>query len=159
MPKYSNPRLKFPYGQQRKFILSVFEKSRSNAEGLAKIANVCSRTIRDWRREKFNITQDAVNTFCNKFKVYQPNNSDKLIEAWRNKKFEISRKGGLAYYQKYGLPGSLESRRRGGIAGMVKLRKLGLVAPVRNFYSPPRSIDLAEFVGIMLWETPNINYS
>lgn len=150
LPKYGSPRLLFPRGEQRIFIESVFKKSGLSAEELAKIMNVSSRTVRDWKREKFHITQEAVKRFCKQFQIPIPYKASDMVDGWKRKKLSISIKGGLAYYQKYGSPGSLESRRRGGIAGLAKLRKLGLVAPIRNFYSPPRSIDLAEFVGIML---------
>lgn len=150
MPKYGPPRLQFPHGRQRRFVESVFENSGLNAEGLSKIAKVSSRTIRDWKREKFNIPLKAVGIFCKRFQILKPINTIQMIKAWRKGKLEISRDGGLAYYHKYGLPGTIESRRRGGYAGIAKLRKLGLAPPVRHFHVPKESVELAEFVGIML---------
>lgn len=150
MPKYGPSRLKFPHGQQRKFVESIFEKSGLNAENLSKIARVSSRTIRDWKREKFNIPVKAVYIFCKRFQIQKPVNITQMIKVWRKNKLEISRDGGFAYYHKFGLPGSIESRRRGGYAGIAKLRKLGLATPVRHFRTPKESVELAEFVGIML---------
>ena len=150
MPKYGSPRLKFPEGKQKEFMEEVFQKSELKAEGLAKIVNVSPRTIRDWKREVFYISQKALNIFCKEFEINPPKNATEMINNWENRKLEISRRGGFAYYKKYGLPGSLESRRRGGFAGLAKLRELGLATPTRKFNSPTKSVDLAEFVGIML---------
>ena len=150
LPKYGEARLLFPHGKQKAFMESVFENSKLNAEGLAKIIKVSSRTIRDWKREKFHIPQKAVNIFCKQFQIPFPQKVSNMIKNWKRKKLKISIRGGLAYYQKYGPPGSPESRRRGGFAGLARLRELGLAAPIRNFYSPIKSTDLAEFVGIML---------
>jgi len=55
LPKYGLPRLKFPEGEQRKFVEEIYQKSGLKAKNLAIIANVSSRTIRDWKRERFNI--------------------------------------------------------------------------------------------------------
>ena len=150
LPKYGLPRLKFPEGEQRKFVEEIYQKSGLKAKNLAIIANVSSRTIRDWKREKFNIPKKTVNVFCKKFNIGPPKRIASLINDWRERKLKISRKGGLIYCKKYGPPGSLESRKRGGIAGLAKLRKLGLAAPIRKFDSPAKSINLAEFIGIML---------
>lgn len=150
MPKYGPPRLQFPHGQQRRFVESVFENSGLNAECLSKVAKVSSRTIRDWKREKFNIPLKAVGIFCNRFKVLRPIKTAHMIKIWRKNKLGISRRGGYANYHKYGLLGTVESRRRGGYAGIAKLRKLGLAIPVRHFRVPKESLELAEFVGIML---------
>lgn len=128
----------------------VLRDSGLNIEELAKMANVSPRTIRDWKGEKFNISQKALDTFCEKFQIDHPQNTTNMIDDWRRKKLEINRNGGLIYYQKYGSLGTPEGRRRGGLASLEKLRKLGLAAPIRTFHSPLKSVDLAEFVGIML---------
>lgn len=150
MPKFNSPRLKFPSGEQRKFVEEVLCVSGLKIEKLAPLVNVSPRTIRDWRREKFNITEKALDTFCKKFIIPQPANKSSLIEDWKQMKLGISRMGGFAYYDRYGLPGTIESRRRGGIAGMAKLRKLGKIPPVKIFNRPKLSEKLAEFFGIML---------
>lgn len=150
LPKYGPSRLLFPHGEQRIFVESVFKNSGLDAEGLAKIMKVSSRTIRDWKREKFHIPQGAVEVFCEQFQIPLPKRASNMVDNWKKKKLDISIKGGLAYFKKYGSPGSLESRRKGGFAGLARLRELGLAVPIRNFSSPSESVDLAEFVGIML---------
>ncbi|MCX6705288.1 MAG: hypothetical protein NT162_03055, partial [Candidatus Woesebacteria bacterium] len=111
LPEYGEARLLFPHGKQKAFMESVFKNSGLNAEGLAKIIQVSSRTIRDWKRAKFHVPQKAVNVFCKQFQIPFPQKVSNMIENWKRKKLKISIRGGLAYYQKYGLPGSLESRR------------------------------------------------
>lgn len=150
LPKFGLPRLMFPKGKQREFLELVFQKSGLRVDDIAKIVKVSPRTIRDWKREKFHITENAIDIICNKFEITPPRMMSKMVEKWRIYKYEISRKGGFAYYNKYGLLGSIESRRRGGIAGIAKLREMGLATPIKIFNLPKQSIKLAEFVGIML---------
>lgn len=135
---------------QMQFMKDVFDKSGGNANNLAKLIGVSPRTIRDWRRCKFYIPLYALNIICEKYNIERPSNIDQLIKNWENKKLEVSRKGGLSYYRRYGVPGSIESRRRGGIAGLKKLRELGLAPKIKRFKQPKYSSELAEFVGIML---------
>lgn len=142
--------LKFPSGEQRKFVETVFAKSGMNANGLAKIVNVSTRTIRDWKREKYNMTKHAVHIFAKIFSIPLPKDENKFVADWQELRFKASQIGGNVYFSKYGVPGTIESRKRGGIAGLTRLRELGLAAPVRQFASPLQSVDLAEFVGIML---------
>src|SRR5260221_9143864 len=103
-------RLKFPPGGQRKFIENVFKKSSLNAEGLAKIINVSPRTIRDWKREKYNITKYAVHVFAETFSTPLPINESMLEENWQKIKIEASRKGGKVHFEKYGDFGTPEGR-------------------------------------------------
>lgn len=151
MPKYNYPRLEFPKGEQRKFLEKIFEKSGLGIQNLAKIINVSPRTIRDWKREKFNISEDAIDKFCKFFDITPPNDEKLLISNWLKTKTEISRKGAIARFNKYGNLGTPEGSRKGGSKTLRILRERGVI-PLCKHYALPRnkSVDLAEFVGIML---------
>lgn len=151
LPKYGYPRLKFPKGEQKKFIENVLQKSKLNIAGISKIVNLSPRTVRDWRNEKFNIDEVSVNTFCKKFNISPPQNKSRLINEWRKIKLEGSVRGGFAHFKMYGSPATPEGCRKGGSNALKTLRKKGIIAPCKNFTLPShKSNDLAEFVGIML---------
>jgi len=144
------PHLKFPPGEQKKFVKNVFERSHLDAKDLGRVANVSPRTIRDWKRERYCISEEACKIFCQKFYIPEPENESKLIKDWQMMKIKNSYIGGIASYRKYGSPATPEGCKKGGIKGLAKIRELGLVIPVRTFKLPFYSNDLAEFVGIML---------
>jgi len=151
MPKYNYLRLKFPHGQQRKFLESVFEKSRLDANGIAQIINLSPRTIRDWKREEFNISETAVIRMCKLFNIIPPKNLLTLKDNWAKMKLEINRKGGLARYKKYGNLGTPEGMKKGGSKTLKILRERGILPLSKNYVLPKnKNVDLAEFVGIIL---------
>jgi len=69
---------------------------------------------------------------------------------------EISRMGGKRYVELYGPPGTIESRKKGGIISQKKFRSNPKLVKRRTFLSrnriiyPEKSSILAEFIGIML---------
>lgn len=150
LPKFGKPRLKFPKRGQKKIVEDIFEKSNLDACGLGDIVGVSPRTIRDWKREKYCISKRALTKLCYLYSIPLPKSTTKLIRNWQQYRFNISQRGGLAFYKKYGLPGTKESRIRGGLAGLAKIRALELAPPIKIFRSPRKSVNLAEFVGIML---------
>lgn len=148
---YRLPRLKFSKGEQRKFVEGIFEASGLNANALSKIANVSPRTIRDWKREEFYITEKALDIFCKKFDITPPENKQRFIDKWKEMKIGISRKGGLACFRKYGSLGTPEGRRKGGSKTMKILRERGIIPLTKSFNLPRNySTELAEWVGIVL---------
>jgi len=151
LPKYGFPRLNFPKGKQREFIEKVYKKSKLGTDALAKRVGVSPRTVRDWKREKHHISEKAINIFSKTFNLPLPRNKEKFISDWRKMKLRISEAGGIAYFRKYGNPGTPEGRRKGGTVSLIMLRKKGLV-PQRKQYPLPQkySVELAEFIGIML---------
>lgn len=151
MPKYNYPKLKLPKSEQRKFLEKIFDKSGLGIENLAELINVSPRTIRDWKREKYNISKNATDKLCKFFDIAPPYDEKKLIYNWLKIKIGISRKGAIARYNKYGNFGTLEGRRKGGSKALKILREQGLI-PLCKYWALPKnkSVDLAEFVGIML---------
>lgn len=151
LPKYGHSRLKFPPGEQRKFIEKVFKKSSLNTEGLAKLVNLSPRTISDWRREKFNIDNDSFNIFSKQFNIASTLNKNNLIKEWEKIKLTGSLNGGYKRFKKHGNPATLEGCKKGGSNTLKILREKGIIAPNKNFSHPhQKNSKLAEFVGIML---------
>ncbi|KKP47195.1 MAG: hypothetical protein UR39_C0005G0008 [Candidatus Woesebacteria bacterium GW2011_GWA1_33_30] len=149
--KYSDSRIKFPKGEQRKFLESALQKSNLDSIKFSRLVNVSPRTIRDWKREKYNITENAVKILCNKHDIILPNNLEQLKINWQNLRSETCRIGAKARYKIYGNFSTPEGRRKGGHNALQILRKRGLAAWCSKPYLyPKKSIRLAEFVGIML---------
>lgn len=149
--KFANPRLLFPTGEQNKFILQIIRSHKVTLNDLAKIVNVSCRTIRDWKGEKYHITETAVNLLCKEYGLKLPNNLKQLRTSWENLKSEVCKKNAIAQYKIYGNFSTPEGRIKGGHNTLQILRKRGLAAWCSKPYNYPRkSIKLAEFVGIML---------
>lgn len=151
LPKYRISRIKFPGGEQRKFIERLLQTPDLNAQKLSRLVDVSPRTIRDWRREKYYITENAVKTFCINYKIELPQNLEQLKTNWQKQRSEMCKKGALTRYQLYGNFSTPEGRRKGGHNALEILRHRGLAAWCSKTYIYPRkSQKLAEFVGIML---------
>lgn len=146
-----NIRLKFRFGQQKKFLNEVFNKSRLSTGVLAEIANVHPRSFRDWKNEEITMTLFAVEKFIDLFNVILPEDKEILAERWQKARKMANKIGGLAMFKKYGSPGTKEGRRKGGIRAIANLRKNGIIPKVKIYKLPISfSVDLAEYVGIML---------
>lgn len=147
-------RFSFVSGKQKMWVEKILKKSGLRVDEIAKICGVCSRTIRDWRREKFTIDKDVCMFLSQKFNVDIPEDVKELSDFWYGMKG--ARSGGLMYYKLYGAPGTIETRRLGGIISQEKRRKdpnkyrlLG--CNVQNSYPSikPSSV-FAEVSGIIL---------
>jgi len=115
---------------------------------------VCDRTLRDWRREKYNINYGSLKRICKKLNTAIPKDTEILPEYWSAGK--AAKLGGRRYAELYGSPGTLESRRKGGRISQEKhpfdvelARKRGFITRKKVKY-PKKSAALAEFIGIML---------
>lgn len=149
-PKFDQPRLKFPPGKQRKFLEKVLQKSRLTTSELARILSVSSRTVRDWKREKYCISTRAINLFHKELGIEMPAEKEKYIASWRKARLEASRVGGFAHLEMYGSLGTPEGRRKGGKKAMQILRKRGVASVTKKFKYPQYGAKLAEWVGIIL---------
>ena len=151
MSNHDYPRLEFPKGEQKKFLKKVTDKSGLCTQCLAKIVSVSPRTIYDWKREKFNISKDATDKLCKFFNITPPNDEKRLINNWLRTKAGVGRKGAIARFNKYGNFGTPEGSRKGGSKTLRILRERGVIPLCRSWVLPnKKSVDLAEFVGIML---------
>lgn len=149
-----NSRVKFPRGKQKKFLEDTLDTLDIKLSGLAKISNVCDRTLRDWKREKYNIGLSSLESICEKMKINLPKDVKILPEYWSVEK--ASKLGGRRHVELYGSPGTPESRRKGGLITQKKFRSDPRIAKSIGFIirkkikHPRKSSPLAEFIGIML---------
>ena len=146
--------MKFLDHREVKFLREIVEQAGLNSKDAAKICNVCDKTFRDWRRGKYTMSYDALSKLCSVLKVSMPSDIEILPEFWNIDK--ASRLGGKRYFEIYGAPGSIESRRKGGINSSKKFilnpewaREKGFVVR-KEIKHPRKSSRLAEFIGIMI---------
>lgn len=142
-------RLSFKSGMLNGFISQVQTKLAVNSDKLAKLLGLSGRTIRDWRREKFKPTKEHVLKMSNLSGIIVP---DYIIlpPYWNIPK--AAKLGGKKTYELHGLLGNIETRSKGGKSSWLK-RKGN--PELWNKYTipitePKESVDLAEFMGIML---------
>ena len=147
--KVNSKRAKFPRGLQRRFIQKVL-----TSLSLKKVAGLCGvsqRTIRDWHREKFLISEKALRLLTHKTGI-APGVVRFLPQYWYAAKG--AKKGWAIVKEKYGrVPGNeaLRQRRwrewweREGRSKMHPI--INVSKPIRK---PAFSKELAEFVGIVL---------
>lgn len=147
-------RVQFPSGQQRTFLEAVQRATGSTLTDLADAAGVCVRTMRDWRREKWQIDDRSLGHLCQLASIERPPQITLLPEHWSVHK--ASRIGGRRHVELYGAPGTPEGRSRGGRNAQKRFRSnpeyyrsLG-VAVRKKVRRPAHSAELAEFIGIML---------
>lgn len=147
-------RVKIAKGGLREFLDEVLVKSRLDTESLGKVCGVSGRTIRDWRREKYNMNYEALLKLHKISGIPIPRFVEILPEYWSTKK--ASRLGALKRNELYGSPATPEGRRRGGLTTMRKFHEdpkfakmIGLKLRT-SMNCPNYSPALAEFIGIML---------
>lgn len=133
-----------------------------NWSKVAKVINISERTLRDWRSEKYNMSYEALLRLQKLVNISIPKDKKVLPEHWSAKKF--ARKGALRRYQLYGDLGTPEGRRKGGINSQKLFRlnpeyarSLGIIMR-KDIRKPRPSIELAEFIGIMLGDGGMTNY-
>ena len=149
-----NSRVKFPESRQRQFLEEAISTLHTDISGIAEITQVCDRTVRDWRREKNNIDFFSLFLICYKIRTNFPKDIKILPPYWSTKK--ASKLGGKRHIELYGPPGTMESRRKGGINSQKKFRENPEYAEKVKFLLrkeiayPSKSENLAEFIGIML---------
>lgn len=149
-----NSRIKFPKGTQKHFLKDAGIALHMKTSELAKIACVHERTLRDWKREKYKMPFASLFSLCYKLNTRFPKNIELLPAYWSVK--EASKLGAKRYRELYGNPGTPEGRRQGGLTTQRRFRehpelakKFGFVVRKEIKY-PDKSIELAEFIGIML---------
>lgn len=149
--KYSK-RVIFPAGKQTIFLKEVQNVLKLNNDNLAKILGVHSRSIRDWKREKYSMPLDAVEKLCKESSLSVPKNIEIKSPFWYAKKG--AKAGGVASYKKYGCLAkrNKECRKR---RWKEWWEKKGKFNPNQYFVSkyiklPTNSTGLAEFIGIIL---------
>ncbi|MDD3399813.1 MAG: hypothetical protein PHF07_02065 [Candidatus Pacebacteria bacterium] len=115
---------------------------------------ISGRTFRDWRRGKFLPSLEILEAISKDFKIKLP--SFKILPQYWYITPEKSRKAALIKMAKYGPPGTLEGRRKGGMISQrnrkenpKKYKALGCVV-AKDFPILKPSSKLAELFGIIL---------
>lgn len=144
-------RVRFARGAQRLFIETCRKRLRLTNKELASLLRVSSRTVTDWKREKFLVDLASAQRLSKESRVPMPRNIRLQDRYWYVKKG--ARKGGVIMYQKYGrVGGDPEIRKRKWHEWWQKIGKHEdhpIFRPL-SFRKPARSIQLAEFMGIMM---------
>lgn len=146
-------RVKFKKGLQTKFLDSCFNSSKLSWLEIAKKMGISQRTLLDWRREKYTISQKVLNEFVRMFNKSLKNYPYKILsDYWSIEK--AAKKGGETLAKKYGGPGTPAGRKKGGKNSQKKRKlfpELYQGCNLRKIINIPRkSADLAEFIGIFL---------
>ena len=147
------PRIKFQDASQSKFLFKMQSKIGLSWDELAREIKVHPRTLFDWRRDKYTIDEKAfkrmqklagIDVFVPKYEI--------LPDFWSTKK--AGQEGGRVVAKKYGGPGTLEGRVRGGTNSQIQRRLFPHLYKHCNLpkeiNKPANSSRLAEFIGILL---------
>ena len=153
-------RVVFAKGKQGEFIKKILRVSKVNVGDLAMVANVSSRTIRDWRREKFTLSDEALKLWSKRFVIQVPTTTKTVPDYWYTAKG--ARKGALRRMELHGPLGTSEGRSKGGkmsqLVRKLHPEKYANCILRKEFVIPKLSKDLAEAVGIILGDGGISNY-
>ncbi len=145
-------RVVFPTGKQTEFLNEIQEKFKLGTEDVANFVGVHARTIRDWKREKFSMSLDAVERLCKKFGIVLPGSVEIKEPFWYADKG--SKKGWMTVSNRYGgLVCDPVYRKKKWYEWWEKegkFKKHPIISICLPFTSPNESIYLAEIFGIIL---------
>lgn len=142
----------FKEGAQRNFVVSVLQHSRLSVDQIAKRLSVSGRTVRDWRREKHNMSLASARELAKIGGAKIP--ADVTIYDRREQLRNAGILGGRALFKKYGRVGGDKEKRKE--AWQRWWLEKGKLLPSKILYQrkaikyPARSVKLAEFVGILM---------
>lgn len=146
-------RIKFKKGFQSKFLFNVAANFDFDWVKLSRKIKVHHRSLFDWRREKYTISEVALKRLIKlagrniKVPPYKV-----LPDFWSIEK--AAHMGGEALAKKHGGPGTPEGRKKGGMNSQIKRKlhpELYQQCSIRKKIKQPRnSAELAELVGIIL---------
>ena len=147
-------RVRFEPGRQRAFLAAAQRKIGADLTTLAEQLGVCPRTVRDWRRARWHMSESALEQMCRLSGLPRPEGVTLLPDHWSVHK--AGRLGAHRRMELYGPPGTAEGRSRGGQNAQRRFRenpdyyRARGVAVRKPIQTPPRSSKLAECIGIML---------
>jgi len=151
-PTKIDKRVFFTSGEQAKFLLLAIYKLKLSWPELADSLGVHSRTLNDWKRERYSLPLKVAWFISQKAQVPMPVDVEIKDPFWYVA--TGARAGGLVVYRKYGRVGGDQEYRKKkwrewwDKKGRYKVHSLiGSITPSKK---PRHSKDLAEFVGILL---------
>lgn len=152
MTKLDNSRVHFPAGKQQEFINQVVTETQFSIANLAKLLNISSRTLRDWRHEKYHMTYKGLRLLCKQAQTPIPVNI-KITDAYSYTS-AAGILGNAAVVKKYGtiFPCSSKYRQQQwqkwwDTRGKYNLPPQSKPIPI---HKPKHSPDLAEFIGLLI---------
>lgn len=155
-------RVKFPKGKQRLFSNSASVYFKNDWKKVAKFLCINGRTLRDWRCERYTMNYTSLKKLHAMTKIPMPLRVRILEDYWSAKKYASA--GALKRFQMYGSPATPEGRRKGGLETQRLIRmnpemalQTGIIVR-KIIYDPRYSLELAEFIGIMLGDGGVTNY-
>ena len=148
--RYTSNRIKFKNkNDQSKYLMDAKQKLDISWKKIANILHIHQRTLRDWVREEFKMSHKSLKILE---KITKIKAHDYIIVDFNKHLSRISSLGGKANLMKNKLIGGDKLNRKEKWyewyekGGKEKLRKSRII----NINIPEFSVDLAEFVGIML---------
>ncbi len=151
-------RVKFKKGEQKKFLNTVKLLSKKSWEELSDICEIKSRTLFDWKREKFKMSHKSFIKLNKKFNIneYKPIKIISSIEEFKKR----GKLGGKASFRKYGKIGTIHSKRKGGTISQLRRKQNPALYPkcIKTIKKPRKSKKLAELIGIILGDGGITNY-
>jgi len=145
-------RVFFPRGEQSRFINCVQEKLTITNKELALFVGKNTRTIADWKREKFSMSFNSVELLSKKSGVLIPSGVEIKDAHWYVSAGASA--GGRAVYKKYGHIGGDEEERKKKWSNWWntkgKLENYPKINTAKPIKKPALSSMLSEFVGILL---------
>ena len=105
-------RARFPARGQRAFLEEVQQATGAGVTHLSDTLGLCARTVRDWRRERWQMDEGSLNRRCELAKLHRPEGIVLLPEHWSVA--NASRIGGRRHIEWYGNPGTPAGRSLGG---------------------------------------------
>lgn len=139
----------FPPNKQRAFLERVGEFL--SVTDVARISHCSERAVRDWRREKFSMPLAVIQALSARTNVPVPKNI-KIQDAYANNA-KAGKMGIAAVIKKYGgIPRDEKYRKKQWCLWWESTGKFekNLIFETKAVYKPRRSVELAEFVGIMM---------
>ncbi len=147
-------RVLFTKDHQKNFFHRIKEKSRLSTSDLGKLLGISGRSYRDWVSAKTLPTLSGIQKLSQNFNVLLPEIVEIREENWSGRLY--GSKAAKIRSQKHGIVGTIEGRKKGGKISQQRRRdnpeyyqKLGCITP-NQFKYPPKSEDLAEFIGVIL---------
>jgi len=143
-----------PKGAQAKLLSKIVKSMDYDVKHVAQICGVHTRTLFDWRREKYLMSYEALEKLLKFSKLATPKSIDILSDHWNIK--NAAKLGAKRRNELHGALGTPEGRRKGGLISSLRFklnpeyaRRLGFTVRKYILY-PQKSSILAEFIGIVL---------
>ena len=147
----NSKRVFFPKGRQRFFLETVQRETNLLWKSLAQEAGVHTRTLNDWRKEKYSISLDAIQKFTELSGVKIP--EDIIVREAYSHTSRAGKIAGKLVYEKYGVVGgNPEHREHQWRKWYEEKGKFNLLPQFqkRPITIPKKDPLLAEFIGAFI---------